>query len=296
MLDGFIRKFVLCENCDNPETDIKVHAKRGILTASCRACGHNYQLDMRHKLATFILRVSQCLFGSQNLLLIEFFYQNPPEQKLNVSGTSLTERKDKKSKRDKQEKITEETNGSNGHADGNGNGATKDDDEDDNEVWATDTSEAGVRARMEELKLGEKVLVMDDDTEKSENEKLDIFYKAVQKKLKEVDGVLEIKDEKEILSEAERLEVENKAPIILCELLFSNAKILAQIKAHKRLFLRFTNKNQKAQKYLMGGIEKTIETHKDVLLPKVAHILKAFYDEDIIDEEVILEWAKKVCE
>ena len=222
--------------------------------------------------------------------------QNPPEQKLNVSGTSLTERKDKKSKRDKQEKITEETNGSNGHADGNGNGATKDDDEDDNEVWATDTSEAGVRARMEELKLGEKVLVMDDDTEKSENEKLDIFYKAVQKKLKEVDGALEIKDEKEILSEAERLEVENKAPIILCELLFSNAKILAQIKAHKRLFLRFTNKNQKAQKYLMGGIEKTIETHKDVLLPKVAHILKAFYDEDIIDEEVILEWAKKVCE
>merc|ERR1712012_1261119 len=110
----------------------------------------------------------------------------------------------------------------------------------------------------------------------------------------EVDGVLEIKDEKEILSEAERLEVENKAPIILGELLFSNAKILAQIKAHKRLFLRFTNKNQKAQKYLMGGIEKTIETHKDVLLPKVAHILKAFYDEDIIDEENILEWAKKV--
>ena len=215
---------------------------------------------------------------------------------MNVSGTSLTERKDKKKdKKNKQEEIKEETNGSNGHADGNGNGTTNDaNDEDDNEVWATDTSEAGVRARMEELKLGEKVLVMDDDTEKSENEKLDIFYKAVQRKLKEVDGALKVNDEKEILSEAERLEVENKAPIILCELLFSNAKILAQIKSHKRLFLRFTNKNQKAQKYLMGGIEKTIETHKDVLLPKVAHILKAFYDEDIIDEEVILEWAKKV--
>merc|ERR1711881_558615 len=55
-----------------------------------------------------------------------------------------------------------------------------------------------------------------------------------------------------------------------------------------------THENIKAQKYLMGGIEKTIETHKDVLLPKVAHILKSFYDEDIIDEEVILEWGKKV--
>merc|ERR1712018_524888 len=79
----------------------------------------------------------------------------------------------------------------------------------------------------------------------------------------------------------------------MCELIF-DGKILTQIKTYKRLMLRFTNENTKAQKYLMGGIEKTIETHKDVLLPKVAHILKSFYDEDIIDEEVILEWGKKV--
>lgn len=274
MLDGFIRKFVLCENCDNPETDIKVLAKRGILTASCKACGHNYQLDMRHRLTTFILK-------------------NPPEQKLNASGKSLTGRKDKKDKKNKQN-DSNETNGSNGHTDGNGNGAAQVDEDDDNEVWATDVSEAAVAARMEELKMGEKVLVMDDDIEKSESEKLDIFYKFVQKKLKETEGsALEVKDEKEILSEAERLEIVNKAPIILCELIFENAKILAQIKTHKRLFLRFALKNQKAQKYLMGGIEKTIETHKDVLLPKAGHILKTFYDEDILEEEVILEWAKK---
>ena len=93
--------------------------------------------------------------------------------------------------------------------------------------------------------------------------------------------------------EAERLEVTNKAPMLMCELIF-DGKILTQIKTYKRLLLRFTNENTKAQKYLMGGIEKTIETHKDVLLPKVAHILKSFYDEDIIDEEVILEWGKKV--
>ena len=57
MLDGFIRKFVLCEACDNPETVLKVNAKRGILSASCKACGHAFQLDMRHKLTTFILKV-----------------------------------------------------------------------------------------------------------------------------------------------------------------------------------------------------------------------------------------------
>ena len=57
MLDIFIRKFVLCEACDNPETVLKVNNKRGILSASCKACGHSFTLDMRHKLTTFILKV-----------------------------------------------------------------------------------------------------------------------------------------------------------------------------------------------------------------------------------------------
>ena len=55
MLDGFIKKFVLCEKCENPETVIKV--KKNLVGASCRACGHAYVMDMRHKLTTFILKV-----------------------------------------------------------------------------------------------------------------------------------------------------------------------------------------------------------------------------------------------
>ena len=55
MLDGFIKKFVLCEKCENPETVIKV--KKNLVGASCRACGHAYVMDMRHKLTTFIVKV-----------------------------------------------------------------------------------------------------------------------------------------------------------------------------------------------------------------------------------------------
>merc|ERR1712025_678183 len=55
-----------------------------------------------------------------------------------------------------------------------------------------------------------------------------------------------------------------------------------------------THENQKAQKYLLGGLEKTIEVHESVLMNKVPHILKSFYEEDIIEEEVLFEWAKKV--
>lgn len=57
MLDGFIRKFVLCEMCDNPETVLKALVKKGIINATCKACGHSFMLDMRHKLTTYILRV-----------------------------------------------------------------------------------------------------------------------------------------------------------------------------------------------------------------------------------------------
>lgn len=46
---------------------------------------------------------------------------------------------------------------------------------------------------------------------------------------------------------------------------------------------------------MLGGFEQLVgNVHKETLLPKVAHILKAFYDTDIIDEEVILKWAERV--
>ena len=58
--------------------------------------------------------------------------------------------------------------------------------------------------------------------------------------------------------------------------------------------MRFCHENAKAQKYFMGGFEKTVELRKEKLLNKVPVILKTLYDEDVIDEENILEWAKKV--
>merc|ERR1712203_252128 len=145
MLDGFIRKFVLCENCDNPETDIKVNAKKQTLGQLAKLVDI-FPLDMRHKLATFILR-------------------NPPEQKLNTQGTSLTKRKDKRSKQGNDD--NEETNGNGHNNETFGHGGN----DEENVTWATDVSEDAVRERMTELSLGVKALAVDDDIEKSEPEK-----------------------------------------------------------------------------------------------------------------------------
>ncbi len=54
-----MNRFVLCSQCENPETVMKVNSKRGIITASCKACGHTAALDMRHKLTTFIVKVKK---------------------------------------------------------------------------------------------------------------------------------------------------------------------------------------------------------------------------------------------
>lgn len=59
---------------------------------------------------------------------------------------------------------------------------------------------------------------------------------------------------------------------------------------------QFVLDNRKGQKYLLGAFEILVgEVHPE-LLSRVPHILKAFYDNDILEEEAILEWADRVSE
>lgn len=53
ILDGFINKFVLCQACENPETDLVVE-KDGSVLRACKACGHRGLVDMAHRLVAFI--------------------------------------------------------------------------------------------------------------------------------------------------------------------------------------------------------------------------------------------------
>ena len=54
------------------------------------------------------------------------------------------------------------------------------------------------------------------------------------------------------------------------------------------------HENKKAQKYLLGALEQIIGVDHPELMSQVPYILKALYDEDILDEDVILEWDQKV--
>merc|ERR1712217_585880 len=54
LLDKFIDKYVLCQNCKLPEIDMEV--KKGAIKAKCAACGWAGELDGQHKLAAFITK------------------------------------------------------------------------------------------------------------------------------------------------------------------------------------------------------------------------------------------------
>uniref|UniRef100_A0A8C2GJS8 Eukaryotic translation initiation factor 5 n=1 Tax=Cyprinus carpio TaxID=7962 RepID=A0A8C2GJS8_CYPCA len=212
MLDGFIRKFVLCSECDNPETDLHVNAKKQTIGSSCKACGNRGMLDTRHKLCTFILK-------------------NPPES----DSSCVKEKKEKEKKNRKKDKE----NGSGSGEAGNHNDIDAPDvvdGEEDDDDWAEETTEEAQRRRMEEISDHAKNLTLSEDLEKTLEERVNIFYN----------------------------------------------------------FVKFCHNDKKAQKYLLGGFECLVKLHQSQLLPRVPIILKALYDADLLEEDVILTWAEKV--
>lgn len=145
---------------------------------------------------------------------------------------------------------------------------------------------------MQDLTDGAKTMTISDDNEKTEKERLDIFYELVKKRRD--GGELEnVQVHKELAMEGDRLDISQKAPLVLAELLFGQ-NIIHEVRKYRNLFLRFTHENLKAQRYLIGGLEQIIALHSAKLLEKVGGILKLFYDNDLLEEKSILEWSSKV--
>ncbi len=96
---------------------------------------------------------------------------------------------------------------------------------DDDDDWSVDVSAEAVKARMEDLTSGAKGLTISDDLEKTEKERVDLFHSYVKQRR---DQEMDAKLEKDIFGEAERLEVKDKAPLVVCELFFG-ANILAVV-------------------------------------------------------------------
>lgn len=252
-LFDFIREFVLCDSCSNPETVLSVRENK--IYSKCKACGHQgFLKNQGHKLNNFIIN-------------------NPPA----------------KNKKDKKAKG--EAKGA--HAEGGevdtefDMPAPEHEEEMDDDDWAEDTSAEAVEKRLKSMVngLGDgiKESLVDIDT-LSDEERFEMFHKFLQEQPKERSVW------NKVIAEGERLKFPKHCILALTDWAFDK-EMLSQISPMKKLFHPFLQA-KKAKKELMGGVEMAIGMHKSII-ESTSDILKKLYKKDYLDEEVLLAWKDK---
>jgi len=284
LLEGFIKKYVQCYSCGNPETVIKI--KREAIRLKCKACGSDSAVDMMHRLNTYILK-------------------NPPEEKMSkeekklqklekermkeAAGDNLDKEEKKKKKKDKDKKKKGKTEGS--------ASPTGEDEEDDEEedggkeeevMWMTDTSAAAAEKRaQEQLSAAMASMVTQGNIEaeqaaaKKREEKRKAEEDAARKAVEDAERKAREEEERKVQEAADlkaKLEEEARAAEAT-----SNAteKVRASLgkdtpKATAQLLNSFTVENGPAQRmtYLFEAILEdssdrelalNIKAHRDVL-------------------------------
>ncbi|KAJ3186677.1 hypothetical protein HDU85_007497 [Gaertneriomyces sp. JEL0708] len=273
-LDGFIDKFVLCGSCKNPETDL-VLTKDDRIMKPCMACGANTPVDMVHKLSTYIVK------------------NPPPKKSKKGKHATVDPRKDMPSPPDSASNGSEE--------DGGDDDITRAMDEEarqlmkqklrevDDDDWAVDTSADAVAARMKELAVGGAVAKLNgevEDDDDSGDDPIEQFadYIAAHPNASDAD----------IENQATALNIrKDKACAVLAQVLLTGDVLSGNEVTKRAPLLRKFCSSEKGQKGLLGGIERLVGvTHKE-LMPKIPLLLKALYDEDLVDEEVFLSWGEK---
>ncbi|RZC85021.1 hypothetical protein C5167_047799 [Papaver somniferum] len=156
LLENFIKKFVQCYECGNPETDVII-TKTQMIQLKCAACGYVSDVDMRDKLTTFIIK-------------------NPPEQKKGGKDKKAMRRAEKErlkegeaadeelkklklkkkdaSKASSSKKKTvlpvEDRHSPSGSQADDNDADEEEEDGDDDVQWATDTSLEAAQKRIQE--------------------------------------------------------------------------------------------------------------------------------------------------
>ncbi|ESK93994.1 eukaryotic translation initiation factor 5 [Moniliophthora roreri MCA 2997] len=288
LLDGFIDKFVLCKSCKNPETELVIlkQGRNESIIRDCKACGERTDIDMRHKLTTFILK-------------------NPPV-------------KTKKGKKRDAGNAASGVGGGDrtpeeGEADAADAGGESDDEltkkikaeaKDLNadttlskEDWSADTSPEAVKQRIKALEGGMAgVSITNGGDDEGSDDDVNSPYSQLGK------WVEENRDNGEetkaflvsVYKKAEELGIEkkHKTVLVLVQALFTE-NVVSEIPKYVPLFAKIVT-SEKHQKSLLGGIERLVGLSHPDLVPAVPKILMALYQADILEEEVVTQWGTHV--
>lgn len=282
-LSGVLRKmiheFIMCPNCHQPECVVAVHQKSKKITLECGGCRASSVPVLKEKFQKFILNNEGQL----------------KEIKTTTSAAKALAAKRSPKEKEKEKEGDEDEDGlgngkerekknakSNGAGDNSGEG-------EDEEDWATSTSEEAIRERQLKLLPDRlKSLVLDPSTKKAAKVELSPLD-ALRAHFAEFGAT---HTPQEVLEEIKRLQKErNFDATHKVHCFFASLQTGKDFPTH-------LNENKEVLKEIIQG-EELQSTFLDLLedldgdealSKKIPTLLHTLYDDELLEEEVILKW------
>ncbi|XP_057487791.1 eukaryotic translation initiation factor 5-like [Actinidia eriantha] len=327
LLENFIKKYVQCYGCGNPETEILI-TKNQMVQLKCAACGFVSDVDMRDKLTTFILK-------------------NPPEPKKGSKDKKAMRRAEKERLKEgeaadeEQKKLKKDvkkkgsSTSKDGHAKASSNkkkasGSDEEhspsavsqvdekeeaDDDEDDVQWLTDTSLEAARQRIQEQLssvTADMVMLATNEPGSKPKESNGASHSPKTASPEDHPKVENGKSNREKLVEELKAKLKKGVTtnqlqsilgsfsgsaqdimIALFEALFEGVeKGFAKEVANKKGYLAaaVAAQDEGSQMLLLRAIEAFCLKPSLAALKEVAIVLKALYDADVLEEEYIVQW------
>ncbi|KAL5058795.1 hypothetical protein RYX36_030399 [Vicia faba] len=311
LLENFIKKYVQCYGCGNPETEILI-TRNQMIQLKCAACGFVSDVDMRDKLTTFIVK-------------------NPPETKKGTKDKKAMRRAEKERlkegeaadeelKKLKKEVVKKKvapkegaTKSSSSRKKGNGSDEDhssptrsptdeKDEAEDEDDVqWQTDTSLEAARLRSQEqlsAVTADMVMLSTNEAEEKAATKVSgnqdngnsMKYKTLVAEIK-ADLKKGVKAKELVAHWATHPVSPQEKMGALYEALFGDLeKGFAKEAIKKKSYLAAAVAEEEGMPLLLLRAIEEFSCKSSNALKEVAVVIKHLYDADALEEEHILQW------
>lgn len=260
MIHKYIESFVLCPQCGLPETHYKI--KDGCIYHKCAACGAKEMVDMGHKLCTYILAQ----------------HKKKKKEASKKAKDSAKDGKDgKKSRKStKKDKDSKEDDGN----------KTKKKKKKDKEK---EKKKEKVKKDASDNEVSSLVSETDPDDVVDDAGAIQLAVEGVQKFMQDnpnanVSEIAEVVVNQQMSSAVGSHE---KVHILMRAIITPSFHKNKEIKKYASLITKVTLNNEIMERHLIGAVEFLC-----IEKPKVFPVmLKELYDEEALQEDVILQWA-----
>lgn len=266
LMAKYIELFVLCKNCRLPETHYKI--KGDCIYQKCVACGSKDPCDMTHKLSSFIIKQ----------------HKKAKTEKDAKDSKDKKDKKDKKKSRDEEESKEAQPEEEKSKKEKKEKKSKKKKSEEEDEVVIDESHEADGEREAVDSAIEQFRVYLSHNPDVFENNST-TNQTLRQQKFTQLIEELRSTQTLSSLRPSDRY-------IIFFGTLFTATSITDNDVLKYKDFLQIltNNKNKHQQRQLLAGTEWLIGVKYPSLIPRYSILLKQLYDEDIVEEDVLLEW------